>query len=58
MLFLEGTQVSYKDHTGIISFYSEQSLSILIQQGKHKSQDVKIVVYRENFKDINVLDEK
>lgn len=58
MLFLEGTQVSYKDHIGIVSFYSEQCLSILIRNGKHRSQDVKIVVFRENFKDIHVMDEK
>ncbi len=58
MTFIEGTYVSYKDMSGVIAFSTEKSVSILIREGKHRSQDVKIVVYQAQFKDVILLDEK
>ena len=58
MTFIEGTKVSYKNISGVIVFATEKSVSILIKEGKHRSQDVKLVVYRSEFKNIEILDEK
>lgn len=52
MIIEEGTEVIYNNISGVVSFISNKYISILISQGKHRSQDVKIVVYRENFNDI------
>lgn len=51
-MFVEGEYVSYKAVTGVIAFVTEQSISIMVRKGKHKSQDVRIVVYRSDFKDV------
>lgn len=58
MIFAEGTEVSYKNISGIISFITETSISILVRKGKHRSQDVKVVVYQSEFKDVVLLNEK
>lgn len=53
-MYAEGTLVSYKSITGIIAFCCKKYVSILIKEGKHRSQDVKIVIYRENYNEIHV----
>ena len=58
MTFIEGTEVSYKNISGIISFITETSISILVRKGKHRSQDVKVVVSQSEFKDVVLLNEK
>jgi hypothetical protein len=58
MLFVEGTSVSYKDIIGVVSFCSKGYVSILIKKGNHPSQDVNVVVYQSDFKNIHLLDEK
>jgi len=58
MVFVEGTTVSYKKVTGVIAFVSEQSISILVSRGKHKAQDVRVVVYRGDFNLIQPIEEK
>jgi hypothetical protein len=57
-MFAEGELVSYKHIKGFIAFVCEHSVSILVSRGKHKSQDVKVVVYRSDFKDIFSLNSK
>lgn len=57
-MFTEGELVSYKHIKGSIAFVCEHSVSILVSRGKHKSQDVKVVVYRSDFKDIFSLNSK
>lgn len=52
-MFVEGTPVSYKGISGIIAFYSKKYVSILIKEGYHRSQDVKIVVYKSDYKSIH-----
>jgi len=58
MVFVEGTSVSYKSITGVIAFVTEQSISILVRKGKHKSQDVRVVVYHSDFNLIQPIEEK
>jgi len=58
MILTEGTTVSYKKVTGVIAFVSDQSISILVSKGKHKAQDVRVVVYRGDFNLIQPIEEK
>lgn len=58
MIFAEGTEVSYKNISGVIVFATEKSISILVSKGQHPSQDVRIVVYGPQFKDVVLLNEK
>jgi hypothetical protein len=58
MLFVEGTSVSYKDIIGVVSFCCKGYVSILIKEGKHRSQDVNVVVYESDFKHIRHVKEK
>jgi len=53
-MYAEGTLVSYKGIQGVVSFCSKKYVSILIKEGKHRSQDVKIVIYRENYNEISM----
>jgi len=58
MLFAEGETVKYKDIVGVVTFVCDHSLSILVVKGKHRSQDVCVVVNKSDFKNINKLTEK
>lgn len=58
MILTEGTSVSYKKITGVIAFVSEQSISILVRKGRHKAQDVRVVVYNSDFNLIQPIEEK
>jgi len=58
MLLSEGVSVKYKDMDGVIAFVSDHSISILVRQGRHKSQDVRVVVYRSDFNLIHPLEQK
>lgn len=52
MIFTEGTEVIYKNVSGVIAFATEQSISILVSRGRHRAQDVKVVVYQNDFKNV------
>lgn len=58
MVFVEGTTVSYKQIKGVIAFVCEQSISILVHKGRHKSHDVRVVVHHSDFHLIQPLEEK
>lgn len=58
MLFSEGETVKYKEVMGVITFVCDHTLSILIAKGKHRSQDVCVVVHKSDFKNISKLTEK
>ena len=58
MILTEGTTVSYKSITGTIAFVSDQSISILVRKGRHKAQDVRVVVYNSDFNLIQPIEEK
>jgi len=57
-MFAEGEYVSYKSVKGIIAFVTDQSISIMVRKGKHKSHDVRVVVHKSDFKDVIREDEK
>jgi hypothetical protein len=58
MIFTEGTEVIYKSVSGVVAFASEQSISILVSKGFHPSQDVRVVVYQSDFKNVVLADGK
>ena len=58
MIFTEGTTVSYKHVTGVIAFVCEQSISILINKGSHRANEVRVVVHHSDFHLIEPLEEK
>ena len=58
MVFVEGTTVSYKSITGVIAFVTEQSISILVSRGKHRSHEVRVVVYNSDFHLVQPIEEK
>lgn len=56
--FSEGVRVKYKDQVGVISFLCDHSLSILISEFPQEPvRNVKIVVYRSDWKNIKLLKE-
>ena len=57
-MFAEGTTVSYKKIKGVIAFVGEQTVSILVHKGSHKSHDVRVVVHNSDFDLIQPLEEK
>jgi len=58
MLFAEGETVKYKEVVGVVTFICDHSLSILVMKGKHRSQDVSVVVNKSDFDNITKLTEK
>lgn len=58
MLLSEGDSVKYKEIEGVVTFMSDHFISILVRQGKHRSQDVKVIVYKQDFNKVIVLGEK
>lgn len=56
-MFVENNEVYYKEIYGIISFVSDTSISILIKRGKHRSQDVNLVVYKSDWRNIRLIKE-
>ena len=57
-MFVEGSTVNYKHITGVIAFVCEQSVSILINKGSHRSNEVRVVVHYSDFHLIQPLEEK
>ena len=55
MLLSEGELVKYKEIEGVVAFVCDYSLSILVKKGQHKAQDVHVVVYKQDFKNITKL---
>jgi hypothetical protein len=58
MRFVEGETVEYKKALGVVAFSCEDSISILVEKGDHKSKDVRVVVYKSDFNRVNKLAEK
>jgi len=56
MTFEIDQKVKYNKIVGTIAFISDQYLSILVCKGEHKSQDVKVVVYKSEQSQIKVLE--
>jgi hypothetical protein len=58
MIFTEGTEVAYKSVSGVVAFASEQSISILVSKGHHRSHDVRVVVHQSDFNQVVFADGK
>lgn len=56
MTFELDQKVRYHKIVGTIAFIADQYLSILVSKGEHKSQDVKIVVYKSQQNEIELLE--
>lgn len=49
MIYAEGTQVYYKNFLGVVSFVCDKYICVLVKKGNHKSHDVNVLVYRDQF---------
>jgi len=49
MIYTEGTQVYYKNFLGVVTFVSNKYICVLVKKGDHKSHDVNVLVYRDQF---------
>jgi len=54
-MFSEGMKVRYKAMEGIINFLDKNCVTITVRKGKHKSHDVNVVVYRDQYNLIEVI---
>jgi hypothetical protein len=57
MNFSEGLNVKYRNTYGIINFLSEKYLTMTIKNGNVPVNDVNILVYPENWKEIKLIKE-
>jgi hypothetical protein len=55
--FYSGLDVKYKDHVGFVNFVCEKYITICINQLEHRSKDVCLLVYREQWKEVQLLKE-
>lgn len=55
--FYKGLNVKYKDHIGVVEFISDQYITICIKRLEHKSKDVCLLVYPQQWKDVQLLKE-
>lgn len=53
MNFSEGLEVTYRNYHGIINFISEKYITITIKSGNLPINDVNILVFRENWNEVN-----
>jgi len=58
MLFFEGESVKYKHIVGSIAFIGDEHISILVSKSEHRSKDVRVVVYKSDYKLIESLEQK
>jgi hypothetical protein len=56
MTFELDQKVRYHEIVGTIAFIADQYLSILVVKGQHKSQDVRVIVYKSQQKEIEILE--
>ncbi len=57
MTFTENLLVKYKEHTGIIRFISNQYITICVETHEHKVRDVCMLVYPEQWNDIQIVND-
>jgi hypothetical protein len=53
--FYSGLRVKYRDHVGVVHFVCEKYITICIQTFEHKSRDVCILVYSNQWNEIQLL---
>ena len=53
--FYSGLKVKYGDHVGVVDFVCEKYITICIQQLEHRSKDVCLLVYPQQWKNVQLL---
>lgn len=57
MIFSEGLNVKYRGTYGEINFLSEKYLTLTIRKGTFPVNDVNILIFRENWDEIELIRE-
>jgi hypothetical protein len=55
--FYSGLNVKYKDHVGVVDFVCEKYITICIDKLEHRSKDVCLLVYPQQWKEVQLLKE-
>lgn len=55
MRYKEGTEVSYLNEQGTIHFICEKYITICIHKKEHKSQNVCLLVYPDQYNEIVLI---
>jgi hypothetical protein len=55
--FAEGVLVKYKSMTGTIRFVCDQYVTVCVSTYDHKSRDVCVLVYRDEWETLKLLKE-
>ena len=55
-MFKTGTQVFYKQFSGVVNFVHKKYITITISRGEHKSNDCNIVVFADQFENVIISD--
>jgi hypothetical protein len=53
--FYEGLNVRYRDHVGFVNFVCDKYITICINQLDHRSRDVCLLVYPQQWKEVQLL---
>jgi len=53
--FYEGLNVKYREQVGVVDFVCEKYITICINQLEHRSRDVCLLVYPQQWKEIQLL---
>lgn len=56
MIFKLNQKVKYRKVIGTIAFIADQYISVLVVEGKHRSQDVRVVIYKSQQREIEILE--
>jgi hypothetical protein len=55
--FYSGLGVRYKNNEGFVDFICENYITVCINKLEHKSKDVCLLVYRNEWKDVQLIKE-
>ena len=50
--FDKGDPVTYNNLTGVVNFICDRYITITTRNGKHKSQDTNLVVFNDNWDEV------
>jgi hypothetical protein len=53
--FYSGLDVKYRDHVGVVEFICDQYITICIKRLEHRSKDVCLLVYPQDWKEVQLL---
>lgn len=57
MNFSKGLEVFYRNNVGVINFVDDLYITITVSFGEYRSNDVNILVYRQNWNEIRLIKE-